>query len=278
MISRIKKQYRRAEEAINNNRSILIPGFALILSAVNFIFGFGNNTTEKLLVSLALISVALLIVALLLRREKQNLAEKIEEQREYNGIIDEKYTLPVEVNNKAMEVDITENGDDRVTYTHKISPKNNNKIETFYGLIGTNKEVRWEDLNPEVQNGKIEEHHRRDREEFSRFILTMSLYEIISPSGTTEISYTVEHDVVDAKEDHSYLIIRHETTETNFELTFPEEFDVKKATAKQDEPNDVDTKLYEPEIEQEDGQDKILWNCSDVSLGDRYRIDWIAEK
>lgn len=209
--------------------------------------------------------------------------ESLEDQKGYDNLIDEKYTLPVFIHNKSLEVRVSE-GNDRVKYKYTISSTDGNTIENFYALIGTDKEVSWEDLDISTEGGQIEEYHRRDYEEFSRFIITFRLFDAVGPNDTYEISYSLEHDVVDIDDDYSYLNIRHDTETTNFELIFPDGYQPvryvasQKETGMDEESTETDRSLPDPELNQNEGQACITWSCSSVSLGNRYKLDWIVEE
>lgn len=249
-----------------------------VFSAGGFISDIGANFAEKALLSTVIFAIFLLIAIGRMSKKLSEIKGELEEQKVYNNMIDEKYTQPVAVNNKGIKVELAEQADDKVTYTHKICALENNTIETFYGLIGTNKQVAWEDLDIDIDGGKIEEHFRRDYEEFSRFIISIKLYSSVDSSESYELSYTIHHDVVDIQNDYSYLNIRHKTDETNFELVFPKEFNAKHATAKQDEPEDCEVTLHDPEIDDSKENNIITWRHNDLSLGDRYKLEWFSEK
>ena len=257
---------------------LFIVVFGAISSSISFILDIGNNLTEKLLVSLIIVLVFLSLLIIYLWIKLDDVRDDLEEQKEYSNMIDEKYTQPVAVKKKEIEVKMTDGGDDEVKYTHNICALDDYSIEKFYGLIGTDKKIAWEDLNPEIDGGKLVDYHRRDYEEFSRFILTIRLYESVDSDESHEISYSVQHDVVDVLDDYSYLNIRHKTEETNFDLILPEGVEAKHANAKQDRPEESETNLHDPDVDRSGEKDKITWSYNDLSLGDRYKIHWFSEK
>jgi len=274
-------QIENAKSILGRSPRYLLNAFLLtfgaIASSISFILDIGNSLFEKLFISSVIVVVFLVLIVVYLYLKLSDTKEDLEEQKEYSNMIDEKYTQPVAVKQKEIDVKMTNGGDDKVKYTHKICALDDYSIEKFYGLIGTDKEIAWEDLNPEIDGGRLVDYHRRDYEEFSRFVLTIRLYESVDSNESHEISYSVQHDVVDVLDDYSYLNIRHKTEETNFALTLPEGVEAKHASAKQDKPEESETNLHDPDIDRSGEKDRITWSYSDLSLGDRYKLHWFSE-
>lgn len=210
-------------------------------------------------------------------RRISELKDEIEERDSYYNLIDEKFTLPVEIKEKNLFVEMNDGGDDIIRYENTIAATEGNQIDKFYALIGTNKKATWEDLDPDTEGATVVDHHRRDYEELTRFILTLEFHQLVSEDDSYDISYTVSHDVVDVDDDYAYQVIRHPTDEVKIGLTFPDGWEPVRAIASHDDDSESPS-LPQPEKDLEDDNWKIEWNCSSCSIGERYEIDYLAEQ
>jgi len=254
-----------------------------VLAVVQPLFPIEMTFTESILYTVLVIAsvgwVEFYLTYRQLNNSKQEISKlkgRLDQQREYNDLVDSKYTLPVRIQKKGLYVDINEDGDDQVKFENEICAEENTAIDKFYGFIGTDKSIRWEDLNVEAEGATVDTHHRRDYEEFTRFIITLDLDKLVKSDGSYEISYSITHDVVDVEEDHSYLNIRHPVEQSEFRMVFPEGWKPKRYIASPEDNSERNDIPQPDRTQNDDGLYSLTWSYSSASLGDRYEIDWKA--
>lgn len=272
-------------EKIKTQSKTTVMLLGAVLAVVQPLFPIEMTLVESALYTVIIIGSVGWVLAYLtytqLNRSKRNISRlegKIDQQKEYDDLVDSKYTLPVHIQKKGLYVNINENGKDQVKFENTICAADDSSIDKFYGFIGTDKNISWENLDVEAEGATVDTHHRRDHEEFTRFIITLDLDQLVKPDDSYDISYSITHDVVDVENDHSYLNIRHPVEQSEFRMVFPEGWKPKRYIASPEDDSERNDIPQPTRNEEDDGLYSLSWSYTSASLGDRYEIDWRAVK
>jgi len=239
-----------------------------------------ENFTGDYILSIVLVAVTAFSLSINNRlwSKINKLKGEIEEADAYQYLIDEKNTSAVRIRKKEMIIEISEDGPDDITYSFELESLEDNTIDEYIGLIGTDREYAWEDLNFSTNDAGLKQQRRRDFDDLRRFVVEMELHEEVSNSYTYPLDYGISADVVDPESDKAFLLVREPTDYCKIDIILPSEWKPQRKIASGREELEIPD-LNEPDRELDDeGNWHIKWECNDCEVGHSYEIDYTATK
>jgi len=211
-------------------------------------------------------------------REIAKLEKKLSELEGYNAFLDAKYTHPVNIMNKDIDIQIIEDGKDIVSYGFEFVPDADKNIAQFYALFGVdNHDISWSDVDISAKNAVFSDYKRRDFAEWVRFIIELKLCEKVKPGDQPYcFSLEIRADAFDPDEDIMNALVRHKTDRINYTVQLPEGWGFDRVVASMDE-NQAGLDSVDRDIPKaENNGDLAEWSCDSCQRGDSYVIDWDA--
>ncbi|AUV81266.1 hypothetical protein C2R22_05975 [Salinigranum rubrum] len=187
---------------------------------------------------------------------------------------------PVNVERKEMEVTLTEDGPDHVEHHYEVTPAFDDPVSIFYALIGSDRNLTWDELDVRVTGGNINPatYERRDWGGMTRFIFPIR-FSAISEGDYKEFSYEYDVDAFNVAKDSAYTVIRSLTKRARIKINFPQGWKPTEYNIYEGVDNDERVLGGDDlNLVHEDGKWILIWECTNLALEEYFRLEYIAAR